>query len=279
MVIVAYRSTHDEDGWHPGYRELVMTRRDKGFTLIELLVVIAIIAVLMAILLPALKRVREQTKRTCCASQIRQQCMALLMYAQQNDGKMPLMTFGGGQWLWDLSYFATDAVLDNGGERKLFRCPSNQTNTDKDAYWRYAEARNFYGSGLDSPEPEGDEERQRHYRVTSYCYLMETKSARGDIFAAGEPGSRVQDPIKRFVKTTTQVGFHGRMEFVLDTVIRYPNAWIVPDRFADWAQGTNHMKGDEPDGGNIGFLDGHAAWRHFPEMYERYSIQGVDFWW
>jgi len=252
----------------------------KGFTLIELLVVISIIAVLMAILMPALKRVREQTKRTSCANQVRQQCMALLMYAQENDSKMPLTTFGGGQWLWDMSYFATDAIMDNGGERKLFRCLSNQTNTDDDAYWRYSEARNFFASGLDSPEPAGDKERQQHYRVTSYCYLMETNSGRGMIFAAGEPGSRVQDPIRRFVKTTTQVGSHGSMEFVLDTVIQYGGGnWIVPERFADWAQGTNHMKRDEPDGANIGFLDGHAGWRHFGEMYERYSIQGVSFWW
>jgi prepilin-type N-terminal cleavage/methylation domain-containing protein/prepilin-type processing-associated H-X9-DG protein len=260
-----------------------MKHTKKGFTLIELLVVIAIIAVLMSILMPALKRVREQTKRTSCANQVRQQCMALLMYAQENDSKMPLTTFGGGQWLWDMSYFGTDAIMDNGGERKLFRCLSNQTNTDEDAYWRYSEARNFFASGLDSPEPAGDKERQQHYRVTSYCYLMETNSGRGMIFAAGERGTvgrRVQDPIRRFVKTTTQVGSHGSMEFVLDTVIRYGDGgWIVPERFADWAQGTNHMKRDEPDGGNIGFLDGHAGWRHFTEMYERYGIQGVSFWW
>ncbi|MCF7974137.1 MAG: type II secretion system GspH family protein [Phycisphaerae bacterium] len=256
-----------------------MKRKDKGFTLIELLVVIAIIAVLMGILMPALRRVREQAKRTSCSNNVRQQCMALLMYAQQNDGKMPLTTFGGGQWLWDMSYFATDAVVDNGGERKLFRCLSNQTNTDEDAYWRYSEARNFFASGLDSPEPTGTQERQQHYRVTSYCYLMETHSGRGRIFADGEPGSRVPDPLRKFVKTTIQAGSHGRMEFVLDTVINYPDGWIVSDRLADWAQGTNHMRGDKPDGGNIAFLDGHAAWRHFEAMYERYSIQGVVFWW
>jgi prepilin-type processing-associated H-X9-DG protein len=39
------------------------------------------------------------------------------------------------------------------------------------------------------------------------------------------------------------------------------------------------MDSREPNGGNIGFLDGHVAWRHFKEMYERYSVQGVVFWW
>ncbi len=58
-----------------------MKHPKKGFTLIELLVVIAIIAVLMAILLPSLKRAREQTRRTVCGNQVRQQSMSLLMYA------------------------------------------------------------------------------------------------------------------------------------------------------------------------------------------------------
>jgi prepilin-type N-terminal cleavage/methylation domain-containing protein/prepilin-type processing-associated H-X9-DG protein len=258
-----------------------MKRPKTGFTLIELLVVISIIAVLMGILMPALRRVREQGKRLSCKNQVRQQCMSLLMYAQENDNKMPLVTFGGGQWLWDLSYFATDAIIENGGERKLFRCLSNQTNTDEDTYWRYSEASNFYGSGLDSPEPIETEARQQNYRVTSYCYLMETKSGRGDIFAPSEPGAgKDQDPMRRFIKSTIQVGSHGRMEFVLDTLIQYGDgSWMAANNLADWAQGTNHMKGEKPDGGNIAFLDGHAVWRNFDQMYERYSVQGVSFWW
>jgi prepilin-type N-terminal cleavage/methylation domain-containing protein/prepilin-type processing-associated H-X9-DG protein len=59
--------------------------RKTGFTLIELLVVIAIIAVLMAILLPALNRVKEQGKRAVCLSNLRQLTMAWIMYADEND--------------------------------------------------------------------------------------------------------------------------------------------------------------------------------------------------
>ena len=53
----------------------------KSFTLIELLVVIAIIAILMAILMPALSRVRETANRSACSSNIRQHLIGLIMYA------------------------------------------------------------------------------------------------------------------------------------------------------------------------------------------------------
>ena len=60
----------------------------KGFTLIELLVVIAIIALLMAILLPALSRAREQGKRAICLNNVRQLTVSWTMYAQANEDKL-----------------------------------------------------------------------------------------------------------------------------------------------------------------------------------------------
>lgn len=60
----------------------------KGFTLIELLVVVAIIAVLMAILLPALTKARLQSTRTACAANMRQLGMTTQMYAQQYHDQM-----------------------------------------------------------------------------------------------------------------------------------------------------------------------------------------------
>jgi prepilin-type N-terminal cleavage/methylation domain-containing protein/prepilin-type processing-associated H-X9-DG protein len=63
--------------------------RKRAFTLIELLVVIAIIALLMAILVPVLRGVRNQAKAVACQSNLRQWGVVFSMYKQDNDGKFP----------------------------------------------------------------------------------------------------------------------------------------------------------------------------------------------
>ncbi len=60
----------------------------RAFTLIELLVVIAIIALLMAILMPALNRAREQGKRGVCLSHLKQLQLSWIMYCNENDQRM-----------------------------------------------------------------------------------------------------------------------------------------------------------------------------------------------
>jgi prepilin-type N-terminal cleavage/methylation domain-containing protein/prepilin-type processing-associated H-X9-DG protein len=71
--------------------------RARGFTLIELLVVIAIIAVLAALLLPALARAKQKTIQINCVSNLKQLSQALQMYADDNGDYLPGPLWNGMQ--------------------------------------------------------------------------------------------------------------------------------------------------------------------------------------
>ena len=80
--------------------------RAGGFTLIELLVVIAIIAVLSALLLPALARAKHSARATQCLGQMRQLGLAVRLYADENDGLFPRSqhsAFAHGELPWERS--------------------------------------------------------------------------------------------------------------------------------------------------------------------------------
>jgi prepilin-type N-terminal cleavage/methylation domain-containing protein len=104
-----------------------------AFTLIELLVVISVIAVLMAVLIPVLGRVREVGQRAVCLSNLRQLTTAWLLYADDHDGQ--LVSGKGHVEIYNGKYTIEGWV----GE--AFVLPESQnsflSNPDKGTLWPY----------------------------------------------------------------------------------------------------------------------------------------------
>jgi prepilin-type N-terminal cleavage/methylation domain-containing protein/prepilin-type processing-associated H-X9-DG protein len=125
---------------------------DGGFTLIELLVVIAVIALLLALLLPALWKARNQARAVVCQTHLKQWGMALDLYTEDSEGRVPT-GIGGGSGFWLLRGVflkaddpnADDRTFHHFSTRGIALCPM-ATKAGRGGFGGAA----FFGSNLAS---------------------------------------------------------------------------------------------------------------------------------
>ncbi len=210
---------------------LLKKSRRVAFTLIELLVVIAIIAILASLLLPALARAKEQAHRTTCKNNSHQWLLSLTMYAGDNDEAFP--PGGSSSPYWNSVWFRDTMTNQYHIRRPMFYCPSNRS-WNRDDFWAWP-------GGRDS--------------VMGYFYFAgETRfSNNRSIFQ-----ETVHTPVFA-VKTTDNP--HYKVIWA-DLNRKLQGSWGRPGDPNPLMRGVNHYndRGDEPDGSNEGFYDGHVEW-------------------
>ena len=98
----------------------------RAFTLVELLVVIAILGILAALLLPALSRSKEQARGAACLSNLRQVGLAVQMYTDEHEQRMPVMYNRGTNALPIVTNSIEIILGPHLGNTNVLRCPSDQ---------------------------------------------------------------------------------------------------------------------------------------------------------
>ena len=252
----------------------------KGFTRVDLLVIIGLLALLATIQVSAHAGARWRTREAMCASNVRQLTLALHVYGGDNDNKLPVLS-GGASWPWDLPSNVGDTMLSYGLHKREFYCPSTAPRyTDWENFLDPAPLHNLWDWGSD-------------FHITGYVFAL---------WGAGSSLNFTNQNRTLLAETIKSGAFafspflppqaNSERVLVADVIIS-PSGQNDPSlrlsgnyNYSDIAGGyytrktSAHLNGGIPEGSNIGFKDGHVAWRKFsdPLVVPR-TAKSPWFWW
>ena len=215
----------------------------KSFTLIELLVVVAIIAVLLALLLPALSKSREMARSVKCAGNLRQIGVAFRFYADENKGILPPLNmnddwvhFGNGKWYINLlsKYLPVQWRTNVGGGGENWGYPQ----WDPQSPWTCPSVKKeevFWGCG---------------YGVCENTLIYYS------LGSSPMPLDKIARPAQLLLIADCWRPNYGYVTHI--SMFWPPSAW-----YEGFGQGTSRHLG----GSNVCFVDGHVAWRSYEQLY------------
>lgn len=238
--------------------------RRKAFTLVELLVVIGIIALLISILMPALRRARDQANRIKCMSHLRSVMMGVVMYTSENKLALPWCNWGGNLpgprndfstpgWLYDnrgwgswnqypmesdgpnWQFMENGAIFKYLKSREVFKCP---LHTDRDSNGATEKFTSYLmnGSMCDFGHPESG---KSPYRITKF---------------------KVMDIILWETGETNLMSFGPPY----NDGSSFPFEWLS-ERHGGMGRNTASGRVIGNGGASVGCIDGHVEWMSYKD--------------
>jgi prepilin-type N-terminal cleavage/methylation domain-containing protein len=211
----------------------------RAFTLIELLVVIAIIAILAAMLLPALARAKESGKRIACLNNLRQLSLAAQLYVDDSQGSFPPRS-DSDRW--------PDKLFENYGKNpKLLLCPSETTNTP---------ATDTYSNNVADASP-------RSYLINGWNDYFYDNLSTSDfgIYMNGKYPSGLKESVIRHPSDTIILGEKdsAHSDYYMD---------LLEESGNDFAGILEQERHDSKSGSNYALTDGSSRFlRRFTDLY------------
>lgn len=236
-----------------------------GFNLLELAVVLAMVALLAVVCLPALAATKGQSHVVQCNDNLKQYAMALHMFGNENNDRLPVNI--AGFWAWDMAWSTGNSITQYVSFKRLY-CPGTSvrfTDQDNTNLW------NFSPGSLHIPGYVAAISGAAIAVTNQNSSLTPQRIQSGAVFLpAPLPSTRVLIADGTISENTTDnhAGFVAGAKYNFTTVV---GGYSVPHI-------SPHLNGLIPVGGNLAMLDGRVTWRKFFDMDQR-ATSGRGFWW